>query len=568
LLSVIIILYAHQPAEAGSPNLVIGQKRFKVGDDLRWALPEHDDSGWTPICAPGVGRSHGAPAGGGISWRRIRFTIRNIPDGGNLGISLDGIGDADETFLNGLRIGGEGSIGKRFVRAAAAERLYRIPRSLLRSDRDNLLAVRVMNILPGGEAHETDIRVGNHGDLAIEKTRREGGVKKVETVLLTLYFAFVLSSFLAAFSGVRETEYRTFSIFAILYAVIYLLSSLLFYEAGLKTHFIQKLTFSLLSLAPAVVLVFLCQAYREKLTNRLKCMVALFTILAVLFLISLPCQTYRLLIFAWAGLLLAAIFASGILSLRAVRRRIPESVPITIGVTLLSVGTLVGMLEAAGIFAIGNIFVESAPGVGVQIMIVCFIYGADARFSRGMHGMKLFSERILVAHEEERKRLARELHDGLGQSLLATKFNLQRMNQEKEDRLIDGVVEELSGCIDELREISAGLRPPFLEEMGLAAVIRMYGNKVAAKTGIQVDIEADLQQRPSARIEDNLFRIFQEALGNAAKHSGAGNVKVSLTRSKDRVVMEVADDGHGFDYPNALSKGWGIGLKTMEEESS
>jgi signal transduction histidine kinase len=101
--------------------------------------------------------------------------------------------------------------------------------------------------------------------------------------------------------------------------------------------------------------------------------------------------------------------------------------------------------------------------------------------------------------------------------------------------------------------------------MGLAAAVKMYGHRVSEKTGMEVEIKADLHERPSARIEDNLFRIFQEALGNAAKHSGAKSVKVSLCRFKDHLVMEVQDDGLGFDFPDALSKGQGIGLKTMEE---
>ena len=175
------------------------------------------------------------------------------------------------------------------------------------------------------------------------------------------------------------------------------------------------------------------------------------------------------------------------------------------------------------------------------------------------------SGRILTAHEEERKRLARELHDGLGQSLLAVKFNLQRVNRELKDRLIDGVIEELSGSMNELRDISTGLRHPFLEEMGIGAALKSFGQKFSEKTGIKVSVSADTARRPVALIEENLFRIFQEALSNVAKHSGAKNVRVSFQISGDRAVMEIEDDGRGFDYFKALSEGRGIGLSTINE---
>lgn len=291
----------------------------------------------------------------------------------------------------------------------------------------------------------------------------------------------------------------------------------------------------------------------------------LFAVLALLFLISFRWEIYNILGLAWVLLALVALSLAVLFSVRGFRRRIPESGLFLAGTIALSVGTMWWILEFTGILAIKDFYGHSPADLSMPATILFFVYSVNLRFSRTMRSIKLFSEKILVAHEEERKRLARELHDGLGQTLLTTKFNLQRMNLEKKERFIEGVIEELSGSIDELREISAGLRPPFLEEMGLAMAIRMFGHRVAEKTGMQVDIEADLDSRPPVRTEDNFFRIFQEALGNAAKHSGAEHVRVSLKRSKDRVIMEVVDDGLGFDYLKALSEGRGIGLNTMEE---
>lgn len=565
LLILSVIPITHCFADETSSVQVYGEYRFKEGDDLQWSLPGFDDSEWMRISVPASWESLGIAPENGIGWYRIRFSITNISDKGDLGIFLGRIGDADEVFLNGEKIGGEGRVGTSFVEAGSIIRLYSIPPTLLKTNEGNLLAVRVMNIISRGGMYEGDITIGRYNDLLMNKAGREGIVKGTEIILLTICFTFLVLSVLTVLSGIHEQEFRTFTIFIILYGAAFFFSSQLFYQTGLKTHTVQKIIFSISSILPPIILVFICEAYREKSTGRIKGIIMLFVLLAILLLISFHWEIYHLLIFTWIVLVLFAIITAGHYSVRAIKRKMPESIPISIGVLFLFVGTLIRIAEVTGLVPIPDILYQSPSGFVMPFVIVCFIYAADIRFSRGLRRMKRFSERILIAHEEERKRLARELHDGLGQSLLTTKFNLQKMNQEKEDSLIEGLIEEISGNIEELREISVGLRPPFLEEAGLATTIKVYGDSLSEKTGMNVDIKVDLHSRPSALIEDNLFRILQETLGNAIKHSGAKNLKVTLTEAKDRVIMEVEDDGLGFDYLHALSKGRGIGFKTMEE---
>lgn len=192
------------------------------------------------------------------------------------------------------------------------------------------------------------------------------------------------------------------------------------------------------------------------------------------------------------------------------------------------------------------------------------MYALIRRFLRIKKETASLSSRILTAHEEERKRLARELHDGLGQSLLAVKFNLQRMNKETKSSLLEGAIEEISGSIDDLRDISMGLRPPFLDEMGIGAAVRLYSQKFTEKNGINVDVKTELSVRPTSLIEDNLFRILQEAFSNTVKHAEAENIKVYLGIRDGRIIMEIDDDGRGFDY-GRISQNSGLGLSTMEE---
>ncbi|MGR3319273.1 MAG: histidine kinase [Candidatus Anammoxibacter sp.] len=176
--------------------------------------------------------------------------------------------------------------------------------------------------------------------------------------------------------------------------------------------------------------------------------------------------------------------------------------------------------------------------------------------------------KVLDAHEDERKRLSRELHDGLGQSLIAIKFNLQKANRTANRRLensLEDLVGEMSNAINELRDISSGLRPVFLDKMGIANTLKFYSEKIAESSGIYVNIKTEVDTRHSPVLEENLFRIFQEAMNNVVKHSNAKNIMITLQYSGPLFVMEIKDDGKGFDYSRQSSECDGIGLFTIKE---
>jgi len=291
-------------------------------------------------------------------------------------------------------------------------------------------------------------------------------------------------------------------------------------------------------------------------------------VLAVAFLFSVNPGTHLVMSYVWMALSLVSAWLAVRYSVNAYRRNVQQSAVFLVAIGVVCLGTVNWILELLGVLPAREIYGRSVSEYVLPVTILCFVYAIDVRFSESLQGIKTFSEKILIAHEEERKRLARDLHDGLGQSLLTTKFNLERMNQERQDEVVSCAVEELSGSIDELREISAGLRPPFLEEMGLTAALKMYCNRVAKKTGLEIEVKADLASRPRSLIEENLFRIVQESISNASKHATATHITVRLDGSKNRLVMEVEDNGQGFDYGKIRSGGLGIGLSTMSERAS
>lgn len=185
------------------------------------------------------------------------------------------------------------------------------------------------------------------------------------------------------------------------------------------------------------------------------------------------------------------------------------------------------------------------------------------------------ARRLVEAEELERHRIAAELHDRVGQALSALNINLDVAlgmvpgeQVEVRMRLADSLalVENMLLTIENLM---AELRPPLLDEYGLGAALGAYAQKYARRTGTRVVVDDALEGgralRPEAAIA--LFRVAQEALANVAKHAAARNVRIGLRREDGGVVLEVDDDGRGFDTA-AQAAGVRWGMTTMRERAA
>jgi signal transduction histidine kinase len=174
--------------------------------------------------------------------------------------------------------------------------------------------------------------------------------------------------------------------------------------------------------------------------------------------------------------------------------------------------------------------------------------------------VRLFGWRSIKAAEEERLRLSRDLHDGLGQALGAAAVALARLDDEVEGaeaaRLIDG-------ALDELRRVTRGLRPPSLDDLGLGAAVESLARE-AERSGLATELRIDDLPRLDPDVEQTCFRLAQEALTNVVRHAVASHVSVSLGLGTAGVVLEVRDDGRGF----SATDGVGLGLVGARERAA
>lgn len=168
------------------------------------------------------------------------------------------------------------------------------------------------------------------------------------------------------------------------------------------------------------------------------------------------------------------------------------------------------------------------------------------------------SQRIVTAQDEERRRLARDLHDGIQQQLLVLRLRLGLADDGAQ--ALAGMEAELDRTIEQLREVSHGLYPPILRDRGLVAAVRSYAGKLPLSTSIEVTPDPFPPLTPE--VESGAYFLLCEAVTNALKHAGASELTLALEVEGSHLHVRIADDGRGFDLAGAERHG---GLISMED---
>jgi signal transduction histidine kinase len=180
---------------------------------------------------------------------------------------------------------------------------------------------------------------------------------------------------------------------------------------------------------------------------------------------------------------------------------------------------------------------------------------------------------LVDAQEAERRHIARELHDEIGQTLTAVKINLQAMQRSADASTLASRLEESMGIIEQaiqqVRTLSLDLRPSLLDDLGLVATLRWYLDRQAKWAGFTTQfIAVPPQMRLPSNLETVCFRLVQEALTNVMRHAQAQLIRVELQQHETELQLLIHDDGVGFEVETTLERvaqGTGLGLLGMQE---
>ena len=227
----------------------------------------------------------------------------------------------------------------------------------------------------------------------------------------------------------------------------------------------------------------------------------------------------------------------------------------------------------------GNLSRVLAIGFGSGLLLVlgsmAYIVRLDrqtrARYvelARSRHELQQLSARLVDAQETERRAISRELHDEVGQSLGALLVDIGRLSTTLSDdrpevkEQLDSLKSVAERTFQAVRNIALLLRPSMLDDLGLAAALEWQGREMSRRSEIEVSVESE--SVPEDLPDEHkiyIYRLVQEALNNAVRHSGARNAKVVVDRLASSIVVRVTDDGRGFDPGRSR----GMGILGMEE---
>ncbi len=209
-------------------------------------------------------------------------------------------------------------------------------------------------------------------------------------------------------------------------------------------------------------------------------------------------------------------------------------------------------------------------------------YRKDAEQSllESEHAKRMLAAQVMSAQEKERKRIASELHDGIGQTLSAIKFyvenairNLNERTIEDSTQMFGNVIPKLQDAIEEVRRISMDLRPSLLDDIGTLATLTWFCRQFQhVYESMRIELRLDVKESDIAPpLKVAIFRIVQEAMNNCAKYSKANCIHVSLSNTSKEIELAVEDDGQGFDYAEVCTRiksmGGGMGLVSMRERA-
>jgi len=246
-----------------------------------------------------------------------------------------------------------------------------------------------------------------------------------------------------------------------------------------------------------------------------------------------------------------------------------------LAVPLIVEGKVIGVLEAGAVrirrFSRTDLaFLQIVADRVAPAIDRARLYDAVRRSQEDMKGL---SQRLIDLQEEERGRIAQELHDEVGQILTGLGFLLDRVGNAvtgSPESRTRGDIESAQGLVRDLlarvRDMSMNLRPTVLDNLGLVAALLWHFDRFTLQCGVRVLFRhSGVEGRLSPRVETSLYRIVQEALTNVARHSAASDVRVALIGGPGRLRLSVKDTGSGFDP--ALMPGTSNGMAGMRERA-
>lgn len=570
-----IALFIAAPATAGNERETRTERidlsaidwYYRIGDDATWKDRDVDMTGWEPVALPGVLPVVLESISDKIVWFRAKLPKSRIPDTPGLAVLLGRIQEADETFVNGVRIGGTGVILATAldyvgVGSSHVTRVYEIPPHALSGPGPLVLALRVQSVSYAPGPTRGPILIGDTADLTRVARGEDLPIWVRDGLWLTVLFMGFCVSLASVYGDGRDERNKWLPPFLASAAIGAAPHTILGFEAGMAAPlFIWVFDFS-----PYVLFGFLHVANSiGTVLNRFQwsMMFVFYVLQAFMVIADVTVATMYILSESMTLCVMLTACVSIYQSLRAYFGRVPVSVW-----TYLALGIVIASLIASTLLRPIVPAVLDPLNIGILVSVGCFLLAMADHNRWDRMALKRMAADLLVAQENERERIARELHDGVNQRLAVIRFRLERLARSGKALTSDALATPIDELRDTARDVSGlveGLRPPGLEEAGFVATVTQAAQRWSAIGDVCVDLNVAGERIPADSSQLHLFRILQEAVHNALRHGKAATVSIDIDLTGNVGTLLVVDNGAGFDLPSTPS---GVGLTAMRERVS
>lgn len=268
---------------------------------------------------------------------------------------------------------------------------------------------------------------------------------------------------------------------------------------------------------------------------------------------------------------LDSVESSGIQVLKTGKCHFPEEYKGAVFIPLLSQDQLIGVLALHTHEPLSELQLEIGREVADQLAIAIHNTQLLEQLQQAHHRLQLLSHKLIQVQENERRHLARELHDEMGQALTVVKIHMQELESRFTNHSAEPLLREtiliVEKLLNQVRSLSLDLRPLVLDDLGLIPALRWYVSRQSQLGGFSANFTENIGDlHLSPEVETTCFRVTQEALTNVARHANARRVSVELETGRDHLKLLIKDDGVGFDVSSKQAEpSTGLGLLGMKE---
>ena len=573
------LIFICQCGYAFDKDVITGDWEFKYGDDKTWSDKSIDDSSWDK-----VNLSDSLPHNSNrniVGWYRVYFDA-HIDISEQYSLIIENLRLSDETWINGIRVGGLGNFEKNWHfehnNPQNLIRKYDLPAGFL-NYKNNLLAIKVSTgfgdafgaAFPGGiglSSGNVFLAELNHANQYHHNKIVE--TSSIDTLFLTmgLIELFILL-FLIRNSISNASEFKWLLITSICLFIISFGQDF-FYIHNFSFFNTSQLYVLFLLLAPMALVMFFESQFNCVLKYFGLALIIIYVISCFLIVfLNLNSQVKQYSWYIWMIMSFAFVSYSIYFAILAVTRKRIGSVAQFIALITLIVFSLIHLYDN-GLWRHRNIQIGSL----LYRYLILFAY--FQKICRIRLDFRQLSLRMVNIVDDVNAKIARELHDGIGQHLASMKLHLKlfaaKFNKQ-ELKHFATVEKELGNSTQGLRQLITGLHPAIIDKYSIFETLDKESNRIKNLYDINIDLHSKSECNETNltnNIKLNIFRIFQECINNAIQHGRAKTITVTLLIKKDYCIMNIIDDGHGYEITlNRIpSDGSGFGFVSLHERVS